>query len=90
VEIAPGKWEWTRELVSPSTLDKQLECFRIAMVHNSHHSMRAIDFHIHPLMKLWRNLSLSPMLPGVLSEFFKLTEVAMFMINSSLYFLCMC
>jgi hypothetical protein len=65
VETSPGKWERSCELLSTVALDRQLECFRIAMVSNSLHTMRAIDPHIHPITKLWRNLSLSPMLPGV-------------------------
>jgi hypothetical protein len=91
METTPDKWEWTRELVSPGGLDKELECFRIAMLHNSHHAMRAIDPHIHPLTKLWRNLSLFPMLPGVLPEYFKLAELAMIMVpfSSPLYVILM-
>jgi hypothetical protein len=88
METTPEKWEWTCELVSPRTLDKTLECFRIAMLHNSHQAMRAIDPHIHPLTKLWQNLSLFPMLPGVLLEFFKLAELAMIMVNILFYFVC--
>jgi hypothetical protein len=81
METSPDKWERTREIVSPSALDKQLECFRIAMASNSLHAMRAIDPQIHPMTKLWRNLSLSPMLPGVFPEYFKLAELAMIMVQ---------
>jgi hypothetical protein len=85
METTPNKWEWTWEkIVSPGTLDKQLECFQIAMLHNSHHAMRAIDLHIHPLMKLWQNLSLSPMLPRAFSEYFKVVKLAMIMVLFSL------
>jgi hypothetical protein len=43
--------------------------------------MRAIDPHIHPMTKLWCNLSLSSMLPGVFPEYFKLAEMAMIMVQ---------
>jgi hypothetical protein len=52
------------------------------MMHNSLHVMRAIDPHIHPMTKLWRNLSLSPMLPRVFPEYYKLAEMAMIMVFS--------
>jgi hypothetical protein len=80
VETSPGKWKRSRELLSAVALDRQLECFRIAMVSNSLHAMSAIDPHIHPITKLWRNLSLFPMLPGVFPEYFKLAELAMIMV----------
>jgi hypothetical protein len=82
IQTSPEKWEWTPELLSPVALEQQLECFRIAMLHNSLHAMRAIDPHIHPMTKLWRNLSLSPMLPTVFPEFYKLAEMAMIMVLS--------
>jgi hypothetical protein len=81
VETSLGKWEKSPELLSPGALDKQLEYFRIAMIHNSLHAMRAINLHIHPITKLWRNLSLSPMLPGVFPEYFRLAELAMIMVS---------
>jgi hypothetical protein len=49
-------------------------------LHNNLHAMRAIDPHIHPMTKLWRNLSLSPMLPTIFPEFYKLAEMAMIMV----------
>ena len=80
IESSLGNWEWTREIISPTALDKQLECFKISMASNSLHAMRAIDPHIHPLTKLWHNLSLSPMLPTVFPQYFKLAELAMIMV----------
>jgi hypothetical protein len=88
METSLDQWECIRELVSPSALDKQRECFRITMSHNNHHAMRAIDPQIHPLTKLWRNLNLSPMLLGVISEYFKLAELAMIMVVFFLEHLC--
>ena len=91
METSPDQWECIlhiQELVSPSALDKQRECFQITMSYNSHHAMRAIDPYIHPLMKLWRNLNLSPMLPGVISEYFKLAGLAMIMVVFFLELLC--
>ena len=70
------------ELLSPVALEQQLECFRIAMLYNNLYTMRAIDPHIHPMMKLRGNLSLSPMLPIVFPEFYKLVEMAMIMVVS--------
>jgi len=82
LEVGLGRFEWVRELVSPGALDKQLDCFRIAMANCSVGAMRGIDLHIHPITKLWRSLSSSPMLPGVFPEFFKLAELAMIMVNT--------
>ena len=44
------------------------------------HSPCSIDPHIHPMTKLWQNLSLSPMLSTVFHEFYKLVEMAMIMV----------
>jgi hypothetical protein len=82
IQTSPEKWEWTPELLSSIALEQQLECFWIAMLHNSLHAMRAIDPHIHPMTKLWHNLSLPPMLSTVFSEFYKLAEMAMIMVLS--------
>ena len=55
----------------------QLHWFKVAMVNNSKHAMRALDLNVHPMTKVWRNFAQSGLLRGMFPEFFKLAEIAM-------------
>ena len=81
IQITLKKIEYVPELLSSAALDKQLDCFRISIINNAQSAMRAIDTHILPITKLWRNLSLSSYLTTVFPEYFKLAELAMIMIS---------
>jgi hypothetical protein len=81
IQVTSERSEWVPELHSSTALDKQLDCFRISIVNNAQSAMRAVDSHIHPITKLWRNFSLSPYLTTVFPEYFKLAELAMIMVR---------
>jgi hypothetical protein len=56
--------ETSPPLLDAATLDRQLHWFKVAMVNNSEHAMRALDLNVHPIMKVWRNFAQSGPLRG--------------------------
>ena len=73
----PLVYETSPTVLSAAALDQQLHWFAVAMVNNCSHAMCAIDLHVHPITKLWRNLAQSGPLKGMFPEFFKLAKIAM-------------